>query len=343
MVPPPAPSSAPGAATVHGVEEALALLLRPPEGGEDDESARREAAELLHQAGTREALARLEGRVGHERARAHLRDARWDVAGAGPVDLVGVPGGARALGILFGLRLRRGLRLAEARWLSASLGGGVAGLLAGLAGGAVLWLGPGSHADATVPVVLGFLGMVVGGLGAAGVGAGLAAAEALVRSWRRLSLSLFGALGGAAVGTLTHAIGRWTVQGLFGRDLSPMGGGFEGLVIGGAVGFAYAAATPRAEGGMATPQGRERLWVALATGLLGGIAAAGLAATGSHLGAMSLDFMARSFPDALVSFDPLARLLGEPTPGTVTRVAIGAGEGLVFGFGLAWGLTRRPR
>ena len=142
---------------------------------------------------------------------------------------------------------------------------------------------------------------------------------------------------------MTHAIGRWTVQGLFGRDLSPMGGGFEGLVIGGAVGFAYAAATPRAEGGMATPQGRERLWVALATGLLGGIAAAGLAATGSHLGAMSLDFMARSFPDALVSFDPLARLLGEPTPGTVTRVVIGAGEGLVFGFGLAWGLTRRPR
>jgi hypothetical protein len=40
-----------------------------------------------------------------------------------------------------------------------------------------------------------------------------------------------------------------------------------------------------------------------------------------------MTFMARSFPDALVSFDPLARLLGEPTPGTVTRVVIGAGYG----------------
>ena len=339
----PVKRSGPPVAEKGRLDDALDLLLSTPAGGEDDDSARREAAEVLHQAGTREALARLEGRAGHERARAHLRDARWEVPGAGPVPLLGAPGGARALALLFGLRLRRVLRLAEERWLSASLGGGAAGLLAGVLGGAVLWLGPGSHANATVPVVLGFLGMVVGGLGAAGVGAGLAAAEALVRSWRRASLALFGALGGGVVGTLTHSIGRWTVQGLFGRDLSPMGGGFEGLVIGAAVGFAYAVATPRAEGGMATPRGRERFRVALLTGLLGGLAAAGLAATGSHLGAMSLDFMARSFPDALVSFDPLARLLGENTPGIVTRVVIGAGEGLLFGFGLAWGLTRRPR
>ncbi|HEY6546624.1 MAG TPA: hypothetical protein VI589_01915, partial [Vicinamibacteria bacterium] len=82
---------------------------------------------------------------------------------------------------------------------------------------------------------------------------------------------------------------------------------------------------------------------ALLTGAAGGLAAAFLAATGSHLGAMSLDFMARSFPDALVSFDPLARLLGEGSPGSVTRVVIGAGEGLAFGFGLAFGLTHRPR
>jgi hypothetical protein len=206
----------------------------------------------------------------------------------------------------------------------------------------VLWLGPGSRANSTVPVVLGFLGLVVGGLGAAGVGAGLAAAEALVRSWRRLSLGVFGALGGGSVGALTHSVGRWTVQGLFGRDLSPVGGGFEGLVIGGAVGLAYALATPRAEGGMATPRGKERFRVALLTGLAGAAAAAVLAATGSHLGAMSLDFMARSFPNALVSFDPLARLIGESTPGAVTRIVIGAGEGLLFGFGLAWGITRRP-
>jgi DNA-binding winged helix-turn-helix (wHTH) protein len=325
------------------VEAALQALLRPPAGGEEDEVSRREAAEILHQHGTAEALARLDRRAGHERARAHLRDARWDVPGAGPVPLLGVPGGGRAVAVLFGLRLRRVRRLAGERWLSASTGGAAAGLVAGALGGTLLWLGPGSRSNATVPVVMGVLGMAVGGLAAAGVGAGLAAAEALVRSWRRLSLALFGAFGGGAVGALAHLIGRWTVQGLFGRDLSPVGGGFEGLVIGGATGFAYGWATPRAEGGMATPHGRDRLRVALLSGAAGALAAMVLAASGRHLGAMSLDFMARSFPGAEVSFDPIARLLGEATPGRLTRVAIGGAEGLVFGFGLAWGLTRRPR
>ena len=63
----------------------------------------------------------------------------------------------------------------------------------------------------------------------------------------------------------------------------------------------------------------------------------------SQLGAMSLDFMARSFPGSQVSFEPIARLLGESAPGWLTRVAIGTGEGLAFGSGLAFGLTHRPR
>ncbi|HEY5908451.1 MAG TPA: winged helix-turn-helix domain-containing protein, partial [Vicinamibacteria bacterium] len=270
---PSGPSPAPVPALENPLEAAVELLLSPPAAGEE-EDARREAAEVLHQAGTAQALARLGGRTGHERARAHLRDSRWDVPGAGPVPLLGTPGGERALLILFRLRLRRAWRLAEERWLAASLGGGAAGLFAGLVGGTLLWLGPGSRANSTVPIVLAFLGCVVGALGAAGVGAGLAAAEVLVRSWRRLPLALAGAVGGGTVGALAHWIGQWTVQGLFGRDLSPVGGGVEGLVVGGAVGLAYAAATPRAEGGMATPLGRERIRVALLTGAAGGLAAA---------------------------------------------------------------------
>jgi hypothetical protein len=194
----------------------------------------------------------------------------------------------------------------------------------------------------TVPIVLGLLGMAVGGAGAAGVGAGLAAAEVLVRSWRRLSLVLLGALGGALAGALSHLVAQWTVQGLFGRDMSPIGGSFEGLVMGAAVGLGYGLATPRSEGGMASPAGWARARVALLTGVAGSIAAIALAATGSHLGAMSLDFMARSFPGSQVSFEPIARLLGESTPTLLTRVAIGAGEGLAFGAGVAFGLTHRP-
>jgi hypothetical protein len=74
-----------------------------------------------------------------------------------------------------------------------------------------------------------------------------------------------------------------------------------------------------------------------------GFAAATLAATGSYLGAMSLDFMARAFPGSQVGLAPLARLLGEDEPGLQTRLVISAWEGLLFGAGLVLGLTRRPR
>ena len=343
----PAPA-APAAASARvpapdRLEAALAVLLQEPRDGEDDEPARRDAAESLHLLGTADALAALDARPGHERARAHLRDSRWDVPGAAPVPLLGAPGGLRSLAILFGLRLRRARREAGERWFKAAVGGALAGLVAGVLGGTVLWLGPGSRMTPTVPIVMGLLGMAVGGAGAAGVGAGLAAAEVLVRSWRRLTLTALGALGGALAGALSHLFAQWTIQGLFGRDMSPIGGSFEGLVMGGAIGLGYALATPRPEGGMATPVGWTRLRVALLTGLAGAVAALALAATGSQLGAMSLDFMARSFPGSQVSFAPIARLLGESAPGWLTRVAIGAGEGFAFGAGLAFGLTHRPR
>jgi DNA-binding winged helix-turn-helix (wHTH) protein len=343
----PAPASAPPVAPPPAnapsdrVEAAIETLLGV--AGDPDEEAANDAAELLHQTGTAAALARIDARPGHERARAYLRDRRWDVPGAGEVPLLGSPGGPRTLAILFGLRLRHARRLVEERWLSASLGGGIAGLLAGAAGGTVLWLGPGARATSTVPVVLGLLGMIVASVGAAGVGAGMAMAEALVRSWRRLSLTLFAAAGGGAVAGMAHLLGQWTLRGLFGRDLAPLSGAFEGLIIGGAAGLGYALSTPRAEGGMATPRGQQRLRVALVTGLAASLAAFSLAAHGSYLGAMSIDFMARSFPGSQMRLDPLARCLGEATPGIVTRLAISAGEGMVFGFGLAWGLTRRPR
>jgi hypothetical protein len=135
----------------------------------------------------------------------------------------------------------------------------------------------------------------------------------------------------------------WTIQGLFGRDLSPVAGGFEGLVLGGAAGLGYALTTPRAEGGMAAPRSRERTLAVLVTGLCCAAAAVALATSGRYLGAMSLDFMAHAFPGSQVGLAPLSRLLGEDGPGLVTRVAISGGEGLLFGAGLVLGLTRRPR
>lgn len=310
---------------------------------EEDHYGRREAAEALHLLGTAETLRRLEGREGNAAARSLLRDTRWDVPTAGTVPLLGESGGWLASYHLVRLRLRRAIRLARRRWAAAVTGGALAGLLSGIAGAILLRFGPGSQASDAVLIALGVVGLVIGGAGAAGVGAGLAAAEALFRSFRGGALVLLGALGGGAVGATAHLFGRLTLEGLFGQDLSPLAGGFEGLVLGGAAGLGYALGTPRAEGGMATPRGAARILAALLTGVCCSAGALWLAWTGSYLGAMSLDFMAHSFPGSQVSLDPLAQLLGEGVTGPATRMVISAGEGLMFGFGLALGLTHRPR
>jgi DNA-binding winged helix-turn-helix (wHTH) protein len=324
-------------------EESLAKLLQTDINDPAEEDGLREAAETLHGLGTFEALRRLDRRPGHERARAVLRETRWDVQGAGPVSIFGERGSLETIRTLVKLRLRRALRSAGRRWASGVAGGAVAGVVAGLLGGSLLHFGPGSLASTSVLVALPLIGLVVGGLGAAGVGAGLAAAETLVRSYRGLSLIALGALGGGTMGGAAHLIGRLTIEGLFGRDLSPVAGGLEGLVLGGAAGLGYSLSTPRAEGGMASPRGADRVVAALITGLACACAGMVLARTGSHLGAMSLDFMSRTFPGSQVGLDPLARLLGETTPGPVTRMVISAGEGFMFGLGLIMGLTRRPK
>ncbi len=332
-------------------DQALKTLLDDDAGdAEGADVRRRQAAETLHQLGTAEALDRLNRRLdrlnrneGHAVARAYLRETRWNVPRAGPVPLFGHPGWFAAARILFLLRIRRAARLAGRRWTAAAAGGAAAGALAGFLGGLVLRFGPGSTAGDGVPALLPLLGAAVGGVAAAGVGAGLAAAEAAFRAWRRLALAAAGAASGLVVGATAHLLGRLVLEGLFGRDLSPLTGAVEGLVLGGAVGLGYGVATPTAEGGMATPQGLARVRVALLTGLACALAAGMLGWSGRFLGAMSLDFMAQSFPGSQVGLAPLARLLGEQEPGGVTRVAISVFEGLMFGSGLAAGLTRRAR
>jgi hypothetical protein len=53
--------------------------------------------------------------------------------------------------------------------------------------------------------------------------------------------------------------------------------------------------------------------------------------------------MAAAFEGSRVGLAPLARLLGEEDLRPVTRTVIGACEGLLFGAGLSFGLTHRPR
>jgi len=334
----------PPAADRDPFEAALAVLLAPGalREGDAEQEERRSAAEALHALGTSEAVRRLDRRPGHATARALLRDARWDVPGAGQVPLLGVPGAFASVAALAMLRFRRALRLAGSRWTAAASGGAMAGAVAGLIGGTALALARDAPAARNAPVALCVIGAVVGGVGAAGVGAGLAAAEVLARSFRSLALASFGALGGGFVGGLAHGIGRSTLGGLFGGDFSSVGGGLEGVVLGAAAGLGYALATPRPGGGMATPRGPDRVRAAIMTGLTCALAGVALTFLGGHLAGASLNFLARSFEGSELRLEPLALLLGERELGPLSRGVLAAWEGMLFGLGLVLGLTRRP-
>ena len=112
--------------------------------------------------------------------------------------------------------------------------------------------------------------------------------------------------------------------------------------MGAAAGLGYGLSTAREAGGMATPRGAARVVACLATGLSCALAAALLCAGGFRLGAVSLQAIVSGFPETQVHFEAFAWLVGEGHLGPRTWAALGAGEGLFFGAGLAAGLTHRP-
>jgi hypothetical protein len=122
-----------------------------------------------------------------------------------------------------------------------------------------------------------------------------------------------------------------------------IGGGLDGLALGAAAGLGYAAATGPTLGGLPTPHGRERLHAAGAVGLACGLAALALTLAGRPLVGGTLHAIAAAAQGSQMLLTPVARLIGEPDFGPVTSALIGTGEGVLFGTGLALGLTRRPR
>lgn len=320
------------------MESLIDTLLDP----DADDGELREAAESLHGLGTASALQRIGRRPGHARARAYLRDSRWAVPSAGGVPILRQRGALAAARHLIGMRLRHALWHAGSRWAFATAGGIVAGFVTGSVGGILLRFGPGAEEVDSLIVSMPLVGMLLGGSVACGIAAGLAGAEAIVRSLRGPALILGAAAGGGLVAAAIHLVGRLTLQILFGRDLYLVAGGFEGMVLGACIGLGYAIATPTREGGMAAPRGRARWLVSLTAGLAGAVGAVALASTGSFLAATSLDFMAQVFPGSDVGLGPVNRLLGEPFPGPITHTVLAAWEGFALGFTVIFGLTHRP-
>jgi DNA-binding winged helix-turn-helix (wHTH) protein len=335
----PGSSHAGEAPEIDPYEPLLNRLTSVPTNRADEED-QREAAELLHTLGTSAALRRLGTRPRHAYARALLRDTRWDVAEAGPVPILGQPGAVAAARALVMVRLRGAATLVAARWARGSLGGGLAGVAGGAAGGLILTAAPGSTASLDVVPVLALIGGCCGALGGAGVGAGLSVAESVVRSRRAVALICGAALGGGVAGSIVQWLATWSLAAVFGLDVAP-GGGLEGLVIGGAAGLGYSLSTPHSAGGLAAPRGRRRLGVAAATAAACAVAALALAVAGRPLVGGTIHLVAQASAGAQVMLTPLGRLIGEPDFGPATAAIIAAGEGALFGVGLALGLTRR--
>ena len=307
-----------------------------------DNEDRRDAAEMLHALGTTEALRRLGTRPGHVAARALLRESRWDSPGAGPVPVLGEPAPLAVAGELLRLRLRHAARLAATRWGGAAAGGAIAGMAAGGIGGLILAAAPDSSAPLALAPVLMAIGATCGGLGGAGVGAGLALAEAAVRSQRALALTCGGAFGGALVGSAVQAVTRWALASLVGLDVD-VGGGIEGVLIGGGAGLGFAIATRSTQDGLAAPRGKKRLRAALITAAVCGLAGLVISFAGRPLAGGTIHAIADAANGSRATLAPLGRLIGEPDFGPVSRAILAFGEGAVFGLGLAYGLMRRPR
>lgn len=301
---------------------------------------RRDAAERLHLLGTAEALARLDRRPGHASARALLRDAAWDTPGAGTVPILGAPAPLHVAAALVRLRLGRAARLATTRCAGASIGGGLAGLVAGAAGGLVLAAAPDSAAPLAIAMVLAAIGGACGAIGGVGVGAGLSLAEASVRSRREMALIAGAALGGAVTGLTVQSVATWTLAALVGVRIG-VGGGVEGLLIGAAAGAGYAIATRSVHDGMAAPRGWRRVGAAALTATMCGLAGFVLSLADRPLVGGTIHQIARAADGSSATLSPLGRLVGEPDFGPVSQAIIAVGESALFGFGLALGLTRR--
>ncbi len=306
-----------------------------------EEEEQREAAELLHALGTSEALRVLGTRPRHTFARALLRDTRWDAAEAGDVPIFGAPAPLATARELVSLRLRRAAAVAAARWTSASIGGGLAGVVGGATGGLILTAAPGSAASLAIVPVLAVIGGCCGAAGGAGVGAGLAVAESSVRSRRAIALMCGAALGGGIAGFVAQWLSRWSLAALVGVNMD-IGGGLEGLAIGSAAGVGYSVATAHSEGGLAAPRGRQRLSAAAAIAASCGLSALALALAGRPLVGGTIHLLAQASAGSQATLTSLGRLIGETDFGLMTAALIATGEGALFGLGLALGLTRRP-
>jgi len=217
----------------------------------------------------------------------------------------------------------------RSRWQDALLlgaagmiGGGLAGFIGGIFygfAGASQPLAPGMGAVSILLVIL-CLTIAVALIGAAGVSFGIAIAGAFaVRDWRWSVAG--GALGGLIVGGIVKLLGVDAFNLLFGRSPAGMTGALEGVLLGGAVGFAA---------WLASRPGRRLRVAVLMAAAAGAVAGILVPLLGGRMMGGSLDLLAATFPDSRLRLDQIGAIVGERRFGPVSQMITGALEGGLF-------------
>src|SRR5688572_10163530 len=205
-------------------------------------------------------------------------------------------------------------------WLTlgaGTTGGGVAGLLGGLAFGftAAAQAQQSGIGALSALLVLVALATLLALIGAAGVVGGIAAARLVARNFAFAGL-IGGAVGGLLVGAFGKLICNDAFLLLFGQAPGDITGALEGLLLGAAVGLADDVGRRFAE----DVRIQRNVLVAAAIGALAGLL---ITVTGGQLLSGSLAVLAESFPNSRLHLDPLGALLG-PFAASVTNALEGA-------------------
>jgi DNA-binding winged helix-turn-helix (wHTH) protein len=178
---------------------------------------------------------------------------------------------------------------------AAALGGGMAGIAGALAYVAAGLVAPGIGAASTL-LVLVSVNLLLGLAGGLFVGAGIALASRQGRTG--LGIVLGAGAGGLLVGAIARTVGSDLLTLFFGRAPQSITGALEGLVLGGATGFAaWLALRP----GPATPL--LRVGPAPAIGALAGVL---IALAGGRLMLGSLASLAREYPQSNLRLEGLS-------------------------------------
>ena len=225
------------------------------------------------------------------------------------------------------------------RWqeiLVLSAGGTIGGGLAGLIGGLIYGFAGASHplqpgiGAVSVMLVLVCITILMGLIGGAGVGFGIATAgHGRAGHWQIIG----GALGGLIVGAITKLLGLDAFNLLLGRSPGDITGAGEGVLLGAAAGIGAWLAS--------RTTGLRRS--AANAAVLGGAAGVLIILLGGRLMAGSLQLLSTQFPDSRLSLDQIGQLFGEAGFGPLSQTVTGGLEGALFAASVVGAMTLAQR